>query len=204
MEKRTNHQTLNGEPKIGFFKSTAIVTALIILTRCSAIDSTVKSFKSIGEAEKPTVLLTYNDIAYRATYLLEDIDLKAEVLPRTKLPYSPNASATVIVGVDFPFDKAVQSILIGTNYYDDLRYILLSSDRHIQREQSILNNLKEWFKKYTLSRDEEKYRLKIHLGSSTDEALDLGLKAWKKEDLLKLKNVSSREELHTLIRSHYR
>ncbi len=108
--------------------------------------------------------------------------MKSEILPRTDLPYSDNASGAIWIGVNFPFQDAQKAIKIGVNYYKELHYVAFSTDRL----------------KYP-----EDYSQALILGGSTDEAMQLGLKAWTTKELETLLKASTREEFKNLVHSHY-
>jgi hypothetical protein len=134
-------------------------------------------------AMRHAIVLEYNKNAYRAKILLEDMPVKVSIAPPGPLPYSPNASASVWVGSDFPFQDAVNAIAISRKYYPQIRYVALSD--------------------YRLERAPQGIHRELYIGGSTDTAVRLDLKAWTDADFNQLKKVKNKDELHSLIRSRY-
>ena len=110
------------------------------------------------------------------------MDLAVRIQPRSRYPYSHNASTAIWLGVNFPHDKAIRMILWARNYYHELRYFALSD---------------------YVSPGTKRYDNDLFLGGSTRKALKLQLIPWLSKDFKKLKKVKSKQQLHELIRSKY-
>ena len=152
-----------------------------LATIIPALSCTPKFSHQLG-SEKPLVILEYSDFAHRPEVLIQDIGLDTAISPPGDLEFSANASAAVWLGKEFPYEKAIEVLLITKRYYTELRYIALSD--------------------YELDPPDSAH-FEIYVGGSTDTAVRLRLKAWSNEDFQKLRSVQSREEYVAMIESHY-
>ncbi len=133
-------------------------------------------------SREPTVTLAWHERAKRLAILASDLKLNARIQPPSAMPYSDNASTAIWLGTEFPYDKAIQMIRWGHNYYKELRYIALSD---------------------LASPATERYDYDLFLGGATKKALKLKLKAWSPADFRKLYRAKNQARFHALIRSHY-
>lgn len=128
------------------------------------------------------VILASQEKAHRMVYRMEELGLSADVDTGEELPFSSNASAAIWVGRDFPYEKAIQVILISREYYDDIRYIALSD--------------------YRLDPPDMVHR-EIYVGGSTASAVRLGLQAWDDDDFRSLESIKNRDDFVSLVKSKY-
>ncbi len=132
---------------------------------------------------RPAVILQFHRDAYRARILMEDLPVQVVISRPDPVPYSENASAAVWVGTEFPYEQAVEAVLISKKYYPQLRYFALSD--------------------YRLAKAPLSVHRELYIGGSTDTAVRLKLSAWNDSDFASLKKIRSKEEFHSLIRSKY-
>jgi hypothetical protein len=152
---------------------------LITLTQCQP-----ESFIKDKQPDKPMVIIGFTENGQRLALLLSDMKLRVRFEPPDEMPQSHLASASVWVGNQFPYDKAIDVISVARNYYKEMRYIALSEKSPAKPVSSVHNEL--------------------FLGGSTETALRWNLKAWTENDFKALKKVKSQDEFHALIRSHYK
>ncbi len=126
--------------------------------------------------------MSWHKKARSLAILVKDLKLIPIIQPRGSLPYSHNASASIWVGMEFPYKKAISMILWSRNYYTDLHYLALS----------------DYVSPYTSRYDKD-----LFIGGSTRKALKLDLAPWTPKDFKKLKRIKSLKKFHALIRSHY-
>lgn len=131
---------------------------------------------------EPVVILTNQKSAFHMAILLRDEKIKVRIRARDAVPFSSNASAAVWIGINFPYQKAIDVILLARNYYKDLRYLALSNKQ---------------------SNPPDVVHYQIFIGGSTETALLQGLKAWQNKDFKKLKSIKNEEEFRALIRAKY-
>ncbi len=167
-----NHKILHG------FAIPVFLSLFFAANGCIMLDR----FLKFGAANELKVELTYHEKAYRELFLLEDAGLKATVLPRADVPFSNNASGTVWIGEEFPYNKALEVIRISLNYYPELRYVAFMDMQ--KGDQS------------------DRKRI-IQIAAPTEEALAVGLTAFSPKDLSRLLEVKSEDAFKAAILSRY-
>ncbi len=138
---------------------------------------------SFREKPRPRVVFTWQEKANRAAVMVRDLGIDVIGEPVGPLPYSPNASTAVWLGINFPVDQVAEIIDISRTYYPELRYIALSD--------------------YGLEDPPAQVHSEMFIGGSTETALKLGLKAWTDADFKKLKTLKTKDEIFAMIRSKY-
>ena len=133
--------------------------------------------------DKPTLTLSWHERGRALLVLGKDLNLYSRMQPPEASPYSDNALGAIWLGVDFPYDKAIKMILWSRNYFLELRYVALSD---------------------LVSSHTNIYDKDLYIGGSTRKALRIGLQPWTEKDFNYLKKITSKEQLHKFIRSHYR
>ena len=134
------------------------------------------------KAPEPSAILTYQKDSYKVLILLRDQKINTTIAPIEPVPYSPNASAAVWVGIHFPYELAIKSIFYARNYYKEIKYFALSDKQ---------------------GDPPDRIHYQIYIGGSTETALRAGLLAWTDADFKNLRKVRSQEQFHKFIRSKY-
>lgn len=129
----------------------------------------------------PHVILTNYHLAYRCSILIDDMKLPFQILPKRPVPFSHEASGTIFVGYNFPFQDFKEIMTFARNYYQGTRYIELSDPSDSSQKDSL--------------------HYAMILGAETERGMIRGLDVWSESDFKRIRSISSQEEMRQLIRS---